>query len=102
LRSTFEQLRSRQDQQRLQRLNDLRQNWNDGARDPEQIDAEQAIADQRVLDLPGCADYMKALLWDYQNNVTQHGAWQEWLRQRQPTLLAVWGANDPIFAVARR
>lgn len=30
--------------------------WNDGARDPEQIDPEQAIADQRVLDLPGRAD----------------------------------------------
>jgi pimeloyl-ACP methyl ester carboxylesterase len=74
--------------------------WNDGARDPEQIDPEQAIADQRVLDLPGRADYMKALLWDYQNNVAQYGTWQEWLRRRQPALLAVWGANDPIFAAS--
>jgi pimeloyl-ACP methyl ester carboxylesterase len=41
---------------------------------------------------------MKALLWDCQNNVTQYGAWQSWLRQRQPVLLAAWGANDPIFA----
>jgi pimeloyl-ACP methyl ester carboxylesterase len=72
--------------------------WNDGARDLEQIDPEQALADQRVLDLPGRASYMKALLWDYQNNVSQYGAWQAWLRERQPALLAIWGANDPIFA----
>jgi len=75
-----------------------RSQWSDGARDSEQIDPEQAIADQYVLDLPGRADYMKALLWDYQNNVTQYGTWQAWLRKRQPALLAVWGANDPIFA----
>jgi pimeloyl-ACP methyl ester carboxylesterase len=75
-----------------------RSQWSDGARDPEQIDPEQATADQYVLDLPGRTDYMKALLWDYQNNVTQYHTWQAWLRKRQPTLLAVWGANDPIFA----
>jgi pimeloyl-ACP methyl ester carboxylesterase len=43
---------------------------------------------------------MKALLWDYQNNVAQYGPWQEWLHRRQPALLAVWGANDPIFATS--
>jgi pimeloyl-ACP methyl ester carboxylesterase len=74
--------------------------WYDGARDPELIDPEQALADQRVLNLPGRADYMKALLWDYQNNLAQYEVWQAWLRQRRPKVLAVWGANDPIFAAA--
>jgi pimeloyl-ACP methyl ester carboxylesterase len=74
--------------------------WQAGARDPEHIDPEQALADQRVLDLPGRADYMKALLWDYQNNPPRYPEWQAWLRRRQPKLLAIWGKNDPFFIPA--
>ncbi len=71
--------------------------WQAGARDAEHIDPEQALADQLVLDLPGRSDYMKALLWDYQTNPPLYPDWQEWLRRRQPKLLAVWGKNDPFF-----
>jgi hypothetical protein len=46
------------------------QQWQAGARKPRAHRPEQTLADQLVLDLPGRADYMKALLWDYQNNVT--------------------------------
>ncbi len=74
--------------------------WQAGAHDPELIDPEQALADQLVIDLPGRAEYMKALLWDYQTNPQQYPAWQAWLRRRQPALLAIWGANDPIFVPA--
>jgi pimeloyl-ACP methyl ester carboxylesterase len=74
--------------------------WQAGARDPEYIDPEQALADQAVIDQPGRADYMKALLWDYQNNPGQYPAWQQWLRRRQPKLLAIWGKNDPFFIPA--
>lgn len=42
--------------------------WLAGANDPSLIDPEQALADQLVLDRAGRADYMKALLWDYQSN----------------------------------
>ena len=81
-------------------LTGTRMQWQAGARDPEHIDPEQALADQAVLDLPGRADYMKALLWDYQTNPPQYPVWQAWLRQRQPGLLAIWGANDPFFIPA--
>ena len=74
--------------------------WQAGARDPEQIDPEQALADQLVLDLPGRADYMKALLWDYQTNPPLYEKWQAWMRERQPQVLAIWGANDPFFIPA--
>jgi len=74
--------------------------WQAGARDPEHIDPEQALADQAVLDLPGRAEYMKALLWDYQNNPGRYPDWQAWLRRRQPALLATWGKNDPFFIPA--
>lgn len=71
--------------------------WRVGARDVENVDPEQALADQRVLDLPGRAEYMEALLWDYQNNPALYPDWQAWLRRRQPKLLAAWGKNDPFF-----
>ena len=71
--------------------------WRAGARDVENIDPEQALADQLVLDLPGRAEYMKALLWDYQNNPPRYPDWQAWLRRRQPKLVAAWGKNDPFF-----
>jgi len=71
--------------------------WLAGARDPELIDPEQALADQAVIDQPGRRPYMQALLWDYQNNPPQYPAWQAWLRRRQPKVLAIWGANDPFF-----
>jgi pimeloyl-ACP methyl ester carboxylesterase len=75
-----------------------RMQWQAGARDPEHIDPDHALADQAVLDLPGRAEYMKALLWDYQNNPPRYPDWQAWLRQRQPEVLAIWGRNDPFFA----
>jgi pimeloyl-ACP methyl ester carboxylesterase len=71
--------------------------WQAGARDLEHIDPEQALADQAVLDLPGRAGYMKALLWDYQHNPGRYPGWQDWLRRRRPELLAAWGRNDPFF-----
>lgn len=74
--------------------------WQAGARDPEQIDPEQALADQLVLDLPGRAEYMKALLWDYQTNPPLYEKWQAWMRGRQPKVLAIWGRNDPFFVPA--
>jgi pimeloyl-ACP methyl ester carboxylesterase len=74
--------------------------WVAGARDAEHVDPDQAAADQLVIDLPGRADYMKALLWDYQNNPPNYPQWQAWLRARQPRLLAIWGKNDPFFVPA--
>jgi pimeloyl-ACP methyl ester carboxylesterase len=74
--------------------------WQAGARDPELIDPEQALADQLVLDRPGRTDYMKALLWDYQNNPPRYPDWQAWLRRRQPKVLVAWGMNDPFFIAA--
>lgn len=74
--------------------------WQAGARDIEHIDPGQALADQLVIDLPGRAEYMKQLLWDYQNNPPLYPEWQAWLRNRQPQLLAIWGQNDPFFIPA--
>jgi pimeloyl-ACP methyl ester carboxylesterase len=77
-----------------------RMQWQAGAHDPQDVDPEQALADQLVLDRPGRADYMKSLLWDYQYNPPSYEAWQAWLRTRRPKVTAVWGANDPFFVPA--
>ncbi|NYF09215.1 pimeloyl-ACP methyl ester carboxylesterase [Leifsonia sp. AK011] len=77
-----------------------RMQWQVGARNPEHVDPDQAIADQAILDLPGRSEYMKAILWDYQNNPAQYPVWQAWLRRRQPKVLAIWGKNDPFFIPA--
>lgn len=75
-----------------------RMQWQAGVRDVEHVDPAQALADQAVLDLPGRAAYMQALLWDYRTNIAKYSDWQTWLRRRQPGLLAVWGRNDPFFS----
>jgi pimeloyl-ACP methyl ester carboxylesterase len=40
------------------------------------------------------------LLVDYGTNVAQYPRYQEYLRTRQPPLLAIWGRNDPVFLPA--
>ena len=74
--------------------------WQVGARDVDHVDPGHAMADQAVIDLPGRAAYMQALLWDYQNNLPKYGEWQSWLRRRQPKVIAAWGKNDPFFVPA--
>jgi len=74
--------------------------WLAGARDPEHIDPSQHLADQATLDLPGRAQYMKDLLWDYQHTVPRYQEFHSWLRDRAPKVLAIWGRNDPFFIPA--
>jgi len=71
--------------------------WQAGACDPELIDPEHAVADQIVLDRPGRADYMKVLLWGYQNDPPCYPGGQAWLHRRQRKFFAAWGKNDPFF-----
>jgi pimeloyl-ACP methyl ester carboxylesterase len=77
-----------------------RAQWLAGARNPDHIDPAHYTADQAVLDLPGRAEYMTALLWDYQHTVARYEQFHTWLRQRRPHLLAIWGRNDPFFVPA--
>jgi pimeloyl-ACP methyl ester carboxylesterase len=74
--------------------------WSAGLRDPLAVDPAQVQADHALFGQPGRADYMKALLWDYQTNLPLYPAWQRWLRTRRPAVLAVWGARDPLFVPA--
>jgi pimeloyl-ACP methyl ester carboxylesterase len=52
------------------------------------------------LNQPGVADIQIDLFYDYRTNVASYPAWQQWLRDRQPRLLVLWGKYDPSFQVA--
>jgi len=71
--------------------------WEAGARDPSTIDPAAWTLDQALLDQPGRKAAAEALLWDYQNNPGRYPIWQAYLREHQPPVLAIWGANDPFF-----
>ena len=45
----------------------------------------------------GYAERQNDLIFDYGSNVAMYPEFQNYLRQYQPKLLAVWGQNDPSF-----
>lgn len=47
--------------------------------------------------IPDYAEKQSDLIFDYQNNVKLYPAFQEYLRNYQPKLLAIWGKDDPSF-----
>jgi pimeloyl-ACP methyl ester carboxylesterase len=40
------------------------------------------------------------LLFDYRNNIKSYPVWQQWLRERLPPLLVLWGRYDKSFVEA--
>ena len=49
---------------------------------------------------PDYAEIQSDLIFDYQNNVKLYPAFQKYLRDHLPPLLAVWGKHDPSFIPA--
>ena len=49
---------------------------------------------------PGEPDIQADLFYDYRNNLAAYPAWQNWLRERHPPTLIVWGRYDPVFDIA--
>ncbi len=47
--------------------------------------------------IPDYAEKQSDLIYDYQNNVKLYPAFQEYLRNYRPKLLAIQGKNDPSF-----
>ena len=69
-----------------------------GFRNPEHVSPDAWTFDQAGLDRPGNAEIQLALFYDYRKNPPLYDSWHQYLREKQPPLLAVWGKNDPIFA----
>ena len=71
-----------------------------GAAVPALIDPASYTLDQALLDRPGNDEIQLDLFLDYQSNVALYPAFQAYLREHQPKLLAVWGRRDPFFVPA--
>ena len=56
--------------------------------------------DSALLARPGQDEVQLDLFLDYASNVELYPAFQRWLREQQPPVLAVWGKNDPFFLPA--
>jgi pimeloyl-ACP methyl ester carboxylesterase len=71
-----------------------------GSPHPERYDPDLWKDEVAFLARPGEPDIQADLFYDYRNNLAAYPAWQNWLRQRHPPTLIVWGRYDPTFDVA--
>ena len=56
--------------------------------------------DNYYMTRPGAHEVQLDLFLDYASNVDMYSKFQEYFRQHQPPLLAVWGNGDPFFLPA--
>lgn len=56
--------------------------------------------DIAYVSIPGRNEIQNDLILDYRTNVALYPEFQQYLREHQPPLLAVWGKNDPSFIPA--
>jgi pimeloyl-ACP methyl ester carboxylesterase len=66
----------------------------------ERYDPDTWQSEFEFLSRPGEADIQSDLFYDYRTNVASYPKWQEWLREKQPPTLVVWGKYDPSFTTA--
>ena len=67
---------------------------------PGSVGPDGYTLDFYYVNLPGRAEMQNDLILDYRSNVALYPAFQKYLRDHQPPLLAVWGENDPSFIPA--
>lgn len=71
--------------------------YTDGMANLSRISPDNWVADQALLDRPGNDEIQLDYFLDYGTNPGLYPAVQQWLRDKQPPTLVVWGANDVIF-----
>ena len=78
----------------------IRDQYTTGAPHPERIKPEGYTLDIALIQRPGNMDIQLDLFLDYANNVKMYPAFQQYLRQSQVKLLAIWGKHDLFFVPA--
>jgi pimeloyl-ACP methyl ester carboxylesterase len=68
-----------------------------GVADESSVSPDGIALDNHYLSRPGADDIQLDLFGDYKSNVALYPKFQEYFRTHKPTLLAVWGKNDPFF-----
>ena len=72
----------------------------EGVADPSLVSPDgYSLEGMRVIQ-PGNAEIQLDLLLDYASNVAMYPLFQQFFREYQPPLLAVWGEHDPFFMPA--
>lgn len=74
--------------------------YTQGVPDVTAVSPDGYTLDNFYLARPGADEIQLDLLGDYKSNVEQYPAFQEYFRTHKPSLLAVWGKNDPFFLPA--
>ena len=67
---------------------------------PNRVSPDGYTLDIAYTHTPDYAERQLDLIFDYQNNVKAYPLFQQYFREYQPKLLAVWGKNDPSFIPA--
>ena len=68
-----------------------------GVSDPALVSPDGRNLDDFYLARAGNDEIQLDLLGDYKTNVALYGDIQAYLRDKRPTVLAIWGKNDPFF-----
>ena len=68
-----------------------------GVTDAALVSPDGYSLDNHYLARKGADDVQLDLMGDYKSNVALYPKFQEYFRNHQPALLAVWGKNDPFF-----
>lgn len=68
--------------------------------DPELLPPDCYELDIAYMARPGAEEIQLDLIYDYRSNVESYPAFQRYLREHRPPLLAVWGRHDPAFVPA--
>jgi pimeloyl-ACP methyl ester carboxylesterase len=71
-----------------------------GVSDPSVVSPDGYSLDNFYLTRPGAHEAQLDLFLDYASNVALYPQFQDYFRNRQPALLAIWGRNDPFFLPA--
>ncbi|EHK47814.1 uncharacterized protein TrAtP1_012034 [Trichoderma atroviride] len=74
--------------------------YENGTPDVKTIAPETYTLDYTLMQRPGRTDAQLDLFMDYQNNVPLYEKFQEYFRNSQVPLLAIWGQNDVFFIPA--
>ena len=75
----------------------IKDQYQHGTPDPSVVAPETYLMDAAHVGQPANAEIQLDLFKDYKTNVDMYPQLQQYFRDHQPALLAVWGKNDAIF-----
>jgi len=68
-----------------------------GARQPEALNPDNWAMDAYAFSIAANRVFMSRLFMNLTANIAHYGPWADYLRDRQPKTLIVWGRNDPLI-----